>query len=76
MLEENAIKDLSKDAVCNKILDALCTNDLTHDEIIAMGSNPRQMATMIEMLQAAGIIEAYCAPIRPSSCSYRLTGRH
>jgi len=75
MMEENAIKDMSKDDVCNKILDALCINDLTHDEIIALGSNPRQMATMIEMLQATGIIEAYCAPIRPSSCSYRLTSK-
>lgn len=69
MISENALIDLRKDEICLRILGALSENDLTHDQVIALGGNPRQIATRLELLQATGIIEAYCAPIHPSACS-------
>jgi hypothetical protein len=74
MKDTKAIKEMSKDELATKILNALCDRDLNHDEVIALGDNPHQTASILETLQATGIVEAYCGPIQPSTCMYKLAG--
>ena len=75
MKETKATKDISDDQLATKIMNALCDHDLTHDEVIALGDNPHHTAMVLEVLQATGVIEAYCGPIQPSTCRYRLPGK-
>ncbi len=70
-----ATKDMSNDELAKRMMDALCDRDLTHDEIIALGDDPHHTAMVLEALQATGVIEAYCGPIQPSTCKYKLAGR-
>ena len=74
MKEPKATKDMSDDELATHILNALCDRDLTHDEVIALGDSPHHTATVLESMQATGLIESYCGPIQPSTCMYRLAG--
>jgi hypothetical protein len=68
-------RDISKDDLGIKIMSALQEKDMSHEEIIALGDNPRQVASVLEIMQVTGLIESYCGPIQPSSCMYRLAGK-
>jgi hypothetical protein len=75
MKEPKVTKDMSNDELATRIIDALCNHDLTHDEAITLGDNPHHVATVLEALQATGVIEAYCGPVQPSTCKYKLAGK-
>jgi hypothetical protein len=66
------VKDINEDDMTAKIMRALAVRDLTHDEAVALGGDPQHVAFLLECLQATGAIEAYCGPIKPSTCMYRL----
>lgn len=70
-----AVKDIGGDELAKKITIALRNRDLSYTELISLGDDPQHAATVLALLQATGAIEAYCGPIRPSSCMYRLVGR-
>jgi hypothetical protein len=73
--DTRAIRDMSDDELTTRIIDALCGHDLTHYEAIALGDSPPHAAKVLEILQATGMIEAYCGPIQPSTCRYKLSNR-
>ena len=75
MSSPKATKDMSNDELAVWILKALQTRDLTHDEVIALGDRPEHAASVLESLQVTGLIKAYCGPIQPSTCRYRLAGK-
>jgi hypothetical protein len=73
MKDEKVSKELVEDELAMRIMDALRSRDLSHQEIIALGDNPRHAATVLNILQSTGIIETYCGPIQPSTCMYKLS---
>jgi hypothetical protein len=75
MKKTEVTQEISNDELATKIMDAMCKNDLAHDEAIALGDNPHHAALVLEALQATGVIIAYCGPIQPSTCMYRLAGK-
>lgn len=75
MKESKVTKNLSDDELAIRILNALGTRDLTHDEAIGLGDSPHQAASVLESLQATGLIKAYCGSIQPSTCKYKLAGK-
>lgn len=75
MKDSKAIKDMSDDELTRRIMDTLRGHDLTHIEAIALGDSPCHAAKVLEILQATGVIEAYCGPIQPSTCRYKLRDR-
>jgi hypothetical protein len=76
MKEPKAIKDLNDDELAARILNALGAKELTHDQVIAIGDSPHHTASVLESLLATGLIESYCGSVRPSTCMYKLAGKH
>jgi hypothetical protein len=72
MIEPEAATDLMHDELAVRILNALTARDLTRDEAIALGVNAPHTGSVLTSLQAVGLIEAYCGPLQPSTCIYKL----
>ena len=75
MMDIKSIKEVSNDELATKIMNALCSRDLSHNEVIGLGDNPRHAAMVLEILQSTGVVEAYCGPIQPPTCMYKLAGK-
>ena len=66
------IKEMTKDEICTKIMDALCDKELSYDELMAIGDDPQHTAAVIELMLATGLLQEFCGSVRPSSCRYKL----
>jgi hypothetical protein len=75
MKDAKAIRDMSDDELTRRMMDAMRNHDLSHQEAVALGDSPCHAAKVLEVLQATGVIEAYCGPIQPSTCRYKLSDR-
>ena len=75
IVELKATRDLIDDELAIRILKALTVRDLTHNEAIALGESASHASSVISSLQAIGLIEAYCGPLQPSTCKYKLADK-
>jgi hypothetical protein len=73
MKDEKVSKEFYEDELAMRMMEALRGRDLSHQEIIALGDDPRHAATVLNILQSNGTIETYCGPIQPSTCMYKLS---